>query len=179
MRRTPARISAVRSAPLSAARRESAPRSDPPADPLPPDVSVSACPRVRSPGSFVSAVLSNNLHEVHGYNRLVAASRGDVRSRPPLPSHSHPPPSPPNPPPHANSHNRPPAARQPNTTQQIVIVLQDDQVPPEGSCGWLLHILMEFNAWPRLAAIGALCDSMRCGVHAVFHAMLMCCDVVR
>ena len=29
-------------------------------------------------GSFVTAVLSNNLHEVHGYNRLAAMARGTV-----------------------------------------------------------------------------------------------------
>jgi hypothetical protein len=29
--------------------------------------------------SFVTAVLSNNLHEIHGYNRLASIARGDVR----------------------------------------------------------------------------------------------------
>ena len=29
-------------------------------------------------GSFVTPVLSNNLHEVHGYNRLASMARGEV-----------------------------------------------------------------------------------------------------
>ena len=32
----------------------------------------------RLAGSFVTAVLSNNLHEVHGYNRLASIARGEV-----------------------------------------------------------------------------------------------------
>lgn len=34
-----------------------------------------------------------------------------------------------------------------------MVVLQDDQVPPN-SCGWLLQALLEFQAWPRLGAVG-------------------------
>lgn len=79
-------------------------------------------------GSFVTVILSDNLHEVHGALVLLVATLA-VTNR-------------------TTGYNRGAALAR----GDVLVMLQDDDVPPE-DCSWLTEHLASFARWPRLAAV--------------------------